>query len=122
MKVKKYWDELLHADILFIYACEHVDLDKYMRQKYKLPATGFEALNGGVTAFEKEMPKGGKWVRYLVWVRRKDDFYCLLHETLHLAKEVFGDRGIPFDNKNDEMIAYYQEYWFKKFWRLMNKK
>ena len=56
-------------------------------------------------------------IKYVVSMDNKEDFYSLLHECLHLVKQIFLDRHIPFTAENDEAIAYYQEWWFKKLWR-----
>jgi hypothetical protein len=60
-------------------------------------------------------------VRYVVSMENRDDFYSLLHECVHLVKHIFADRQIPFDARNDEAIAYYQTWWFKKLWRASHK-
>jgi len=56
-----------------------------------------------------------------IWVKDKTDFYSMVHETLHLVKQIFGMKNIPFNSDNDELIAYYQGYWVRKFWNKMSK-
>lgn len=58
---------------------------------------------------------------YVIHLDDKKDFYALLHECVHLTKRVFQDRGVPFNAENDEAIAYYMTYWFKRLWRRLNK-
>lgn len=70
---------------------------------------------------EDHTDKNGRVTRkYRVHIEDKKDFYGLLHETVHLVKRIMVDRGIPFNAKNDEVIAYLQTYWFKKLWRKLN--
>ena len=57
----------------------------------------------------------------VVWVKDEVDYYSMVHETLHLVKRIFELKNIPFDSENDEMIAYYQGYWVRKFWNKMGK-
>jgi len=57
----------------------------------------------------------------VVWVKDEVDYYSMVHETLHLVKRIFELKNIPFDSENDEMIAYYQGYWVRKFWNKMSK-
>jgi hypothetical protein len=58
---------------------------------------------------------------FLVWVDKNENFYTMVHETLHLAKTVFEYHGVPFNQENDEFIASYQNYWVRKFWITMSK-
>lgn len=59
-------------------------------------------------------------VFFIVWVEKEDDTGCLSHECLHLAREVMDYVGIPVDSKNDEVIAYIQEYWFNRLKKFIN--
>ncbi|GAI51578.1 unnamed protein product [marine sediment metagenome] len=45
----------------------------------------------------------------------------MVHETLHLVVRIFEQGGIPFNSENEEIIAYYQNYWIGKFWDKMSK-
>lgn len=58
---------------------------------------------------------------FLVWVEKPDSYYDMVHETLHLTKRIFELVGVPFDKDNDEIIAYYQNYWVRTFWHKMSK-
>lgn len=78
-------------------------------------------LSGALLVRDRKTKKG--LIReYGLHLDSKKDFYGLMHECLHLATNVMVDRGIPFDKDNDEVIAYYQLYWFKRLWRAINKK
>ena len=63
----------------------------------------------------------GRTTEFIVWIKQKDGLYDMIHETLHLTRKMFMFLGIDFNAKNDEMIAYYQNYWIKKFWDKMAK-
>ena len=56
-----------------------------------------------------------------VWVEERDDYFSIVHETIHLARIVFQVMNIPFNSDNEEIIAYYQNYWVRKFWNKMSK-
>ena len=58
---------------------------------------------------------------FLVWILVPDDYYAMVHETMHLVKRIFKVIGIPFNSDNDEVMAYYQNYWVRKFWNKMSK-
>ena len=59
---------------------------------------------------------------FLVWLSDPQDFYSLLHETVHLVRMVFEDRGVNTDLRNeDETFAYYQMFWFRELWRFFGK-
>ena len=59
---------------------------------------------------------------FLIWVDGNDMLCDIPHESLHLTKMIFDMYGFPFDSENDEIIAYYQGYWIRKFWNIVNKK
>lgn len=81
--------------------------------------SGYEYLGG--STYKETITKGKeKYVEYFINVEKKN-FYTLQHECVHLVKHIFVDRGIPFTAENDEVIAYYLEYWFKRLWRAINK-
>jgi hypothetical protein len=55
---------------------------------------------------------------FVLWLMHPDDFYVLMHETLHLVVGAFEAKGINVNLANEEeVIAYYQAYWFRKLWR-----
>jgi len=63
----------------------------------------------------------GITTEFIVWIKKEDELYHMIHETLHLTKRIFRYVGISFDMHNDELIAYYQNYWIRKFWDKMSK-
>ena len=55
---------------------------------------------------------------FVLWLMDSNDFYILMHETLHLVVAIFEAKGINVNLSNEEeVIAYYQSYWFRKLWR-----
>lgn len=58
---------------------------------------------------------------FLIWIKDPMDYHGLIHETIHLLKRIFECVGIPLTLENEEMIAYYQNYWARKFWHKMSK-
>lgn len=55
---------------------------------------------------------------FVVWLLHPDDFYVLMHETLHLVVAIFETKGINVNLANEEeAMAYYQSFWFRKLWR-----
>ena len=56
---------------------------------------------------------------FLIWVKEPGMYHTMVHECIHLVNKIFQYHGIPFNSENDEIIAYYQNYWVKKFWHIM---
>ena len=66
--------------------------------------------------------KASKIDGFLVWIKDPMDYNGIVHETMHLIKRIFECMGIPFNLENDEIMAYYQNYWVRKFWHKINLK
>ena len=77
---------------------------------------------GAFVEAQDHLVKGVTIRRYRIHVCDPKDFYSLLHEMIHLVKGIMEDRGIPFREENDEIIAYLTEHWFKILWRELNRK
>jgi len=122
--IKNLYDPIYFADVVLIVGYE--DCDKYYEKHLKgdQPFDTHKKRNyeGFVQQIERTEKNGCVSVKYIIFIENKKNFYTLLHETAHLVKHIFLDRGIPFDGTNDEAIAFYQTFWFKKLWRSMNKK
>ena len=58
---------------------------------------------------------------FLIWLDGFDQYHNMVHETLHLTAQMFKEYGVLFSADNEEMIAYYQNYWVRKFWNKMSK-
>jgi len=76
---------------------------------------------GGCYQITKTNGDGSREKEFLVWIEDKTDHHHMVHETAHLVQHVFGYMGVTYDNTNKEAIAYYQEYWVRKFWHVMSK-
>ena len=80
-----------------------------------------DGVLAGSTQVETKQTKKGLQVRYHAHIDSEKDFYGLMHECVHLVKHIFIDRGVPFTAENDEAVAYYMMYWFKRMWRALGK-
>jgi len=114
---KKLYDPVFIADVILITG----DWNDIKMHGQMLNPDG-ALLSGSVSVIETKNKLGQIQREYLIHIEDPKDFYTLLHETVHLVKTIFTDRGIPFTVENDEMIAYYQSFWFKKLWRILSKK
>lgn len=76
----------------------------------------------GLFSCSVETVMDGEYPVYVMKLSNKNDFYGLVHESLHLVKSIFRDRQIPFTPENDETIAYYQSWWVRKLWHEMHKR
>jgi hypothetical protein len=116
MKIKKIYEPILQSEVFLIFDCKYDDLEKWL-DKRAIRKESYKLLVGAVTDYEDEKNA----IHYVIWIEDKKDFYTLFHENVHLVKRLFTDRKVPFNGNNDEMVAYYLTFWFKKLWRLMNK-
>lgn len=122
MKIKKFYEPIMTADVIFITDSTPVAIEKWMKRKYNRIAEGYDSLAGSVTLLDETDKKGRRTREYLIIVEGKKDFYTLLHETVHLTQHILRDRMISVREDNDEVFAHYQTYWFKQLWRFMNNK
>ena len=67
----------------------------------------------------KEVEYESGEIGYLVWVQGPSEYNTMVHETIHLVQRIFKNTKIPFTAENEEIIAYYQNYWVRKFWHVM---
>lgn len=119
--IKKFlYEPIFFADVIFIAGCSLDQLNKYLDKK-GYPSDGAQKFNAYTCTFEKKLKGGNLQVKYLIWISDKKDFYALVHETNHLTQKILTDRGVPYTSENTEVIAYYQDFWVKRLWRLMNK-
>lgn len=106
---------MFEIDINFIIG-DRKDVEKFADNTNITDFTG-----GGCWQIEKKEEKKLIARSYLIWITDVTEFYHMVHETLHLTKMIFDLHGVPFNSGNDEMIAYYQGYWVRKFWHIMSK-
>lgn len=90
--------------------------DKKQLKKYNISSENSCYDAGVYELLENEIVIG-----YIVWIENKIAYNSMVHETLHLTRMMFQMLNIPFTAKNDEMIAYYQNYWVRVFWNKMSK-
>lgn len=112
-----------HA-VIFISGCELKEANSYLkRYGIGLSKEQLEGANGVTASFTDLDSKKIEGIVYVVWVKSRKDFYTLLHETVHLCLNIFEDSNMRISNETtaSEAFAFYQEFWFKKLWRLMNK-
>lgn len=76
-----------------------------------------DSFNASIDVVEKA---NGTLDYFLVWVEDLTGYNAMVHETLHLTKRIFNLVGVPFASDNDEIIAYYQNYWVRQFWHKMS--
>lgn len=106
------YDPLLYANVIFC-----IGGYKELDEEYQ---SDCEGLQGAVILVDKKI-KVGNVRDYIVWIEKPNAFYTLMHETIHLVKHIFVDRQIPFNEFNDEILAYYHAYFFKKMWHICGK-
>lgn len=58
---------------------------------------------------------------HIVWIGDPEDYYTILHESIHLATTIMDEKGIPISKNNDEVLAYLSEFWTRIFWKYISK-
>ena len=123
VNVAKIYEPIFQAEVRFVWGASAAELKALFKKTKTIVNDQFyDTMDGSVSLIDTEEKDGGKTRDYLVWIRGKKDFYSLMHETLHLVQHILTDRNIPFNAENDETIAYYHTFWFRKLWRVINKK
>lgn len=122
MIFKKYWDSIYKFELIFIADATHEEVNKRIK-KYHVPflPESFSGNDGAFILINPDEHKGMKYWTALLWIRKKKDFYALLHELVHMVIDVFENRSIEITTATTEPFAYYLESWFKKLWRVVNK-
>lgn len=126
MKAKIIYEPVYKFDLVFITDSNLESANKYLKRK-NLPLVPESFVNNSGIAMpisEENFPKAVKGYCYCIWIKDKKDFYCLLHEVIHMVVDVFEAKGLQIDThkSSQEAFAYYVEYWFKILWRFMSKK
>jgi len=116
--IKKIYEPVFGVQVIFANGIFEQVKKRFKKYKYD---ESYAKLAGSVTFLDTE-EKGKKYRDYLIHIEDPKDFYCLLHEVVHLVVHIFTDRGVEYSEHNNELIAYYQTFWFKKLWRITNKK
>lgn len=58
---------------------------------------------------------------HVVFLKQYYTTGTLVHETVHLVNFIFEHIGQRLDSINDEIQAYYTQYWFEKFYKEIEK-
>jgi hypothetical protein len=121
--VEKIFEEVYNFELIFIAGYGFDEANKKIGEfGLEIMPDAIRSSSGASCRFtEEDYPKTVKGTIYVVWVKNRKDFYCLLHEVSHLLIKVFEDKGMEVNDHTTEAFAYYQEFWFRKLWRLMNK-
>lgn len=65
-------------------------------------------------------PDNSKTSHTIVWMPKFDE-PNLVHELSHLVMATFSRAGVPITYENEEVFAYYLEYWFREMKRVHRK-
>ena len=103
----------IFRDEIFLFTADIEKLNKFCPE--------IEIATNQNGAFYEIRNKSTDVTGLLVWVDKSDNYNTMVHECLHLVRAVFKNHGVPFNSKNDEIIAYYQNYWVRTFWHKMSK-
>ena len=118
MKPHKINDTLYHVELLF-FVGNGAETASYINKKFDKDYSDIieESLGGVVFC---GYAKDGHMI-LAMWVH-EPKFSIIAHECVHIASIVFEDRSIPFTSKNDEIIAYYIEFWVRNIENYLNRK
>lgn len=119
MIIKRLHDKVFIADVLFLISTPK----EYEAWKKKVKLTGLESLGeemceGLSFKMDKTLTDGAIERDYVIWIDVAANFYTLLHETTHTVIKILDDRGIVWTKEDHEVLVYYQNYWFKRLWRI----
>lgn len=120
MKHKLIYDEVFRAEVLF-YLCDNGDdALKHANKKYnaKISDASFDGFQGTCMELFNTKTKITSW---FVWIKYKDDWKTMTHETSHLVFRILDNRGVKYSSDNDETWCYLHEYFIGKFWHEMCK-
>lgn len=114
MKVKKFHEGIFNVHLLFVYDCKASEAQEYLRKNNIY--TNLVAEKGETGKYIVKRNKDWEQERYYIYLEKsKNDITpILLHELCHLVFFALRDCGIEIHKDNDEIVAYYLEYWFNK--------
>lgn len=118
MKIKEFVEPVFRNVLIFVYDCS---LEKFEELLVKKEISGTRGIVPGVSGTSIEVAVRDSTFEYYLWIEKRNDFYTLCHEIIHLVNHIFSRMGIPFTKENDETIAYYHEYWMRLLWHEMGK-
>jgi hypothetical protein len=118
MKALKIYDKVYRVTLLFIVEKDGEKAKAWLTKAFKDGDTvkdlSFAWPIGAKSIWDNDSCK-----EYAIWIRSKKDVGHLVHETSHIANMVLGHRGIYQRENNMEAHAYYQEFLFNEFMKIM---
>lgn len=112
-KSRKIWIDLYKANVIF--CCGDADeYQKFLKRRYKTEVPDTEYTEGRTSI----RYANNKDCEYIMWIKDKDKFPVIAHESFHLTIFILHDRGIGVTVETDETHAYLQEYLVREFQKL----
>lgn len=112
-QTKTYFCPIYGAEV-YLTVGDRKKMDKWADKKGLFVSEKPIVSDGFCRAYEQRMKDGKLYTFYHVHLDFFGEISTLIHELVHLVRNIFVDYGIPFNHKNDETIAYYQGYWFER--------
>ena len=114
MRVIEAECDVFLSKIIYVSGCSFKELTAYLDKTWgKGIVLNWEACIGGTAQLQQVNKETAPL--FLVWTKRLNDTPTLIHEIVQLIGLIFTNKGIPFNVRNDETIAYYLEHWYCKF-------
>lgn len=122
MILKKFHCAIYGAIVLLFTDCTGEELNKKLKKDYGFQFQELDGLLGMVNQADIISKRTGEHdgTIYVIWVSDKKDFYCLVHECVHLAMRILSDREVSFTPNHQEPFAYYVEHWVRELWTALN--
>ena len=119
MKIKEFYEPVFRTHLLFVWDCFPKEYKEFLEKREIANIDKLLDQRDSGTMIEVLCRDGG--YEYYLWIEKKDGFYTLCHEIVHLVNQVLERVGIPFSKENDELVAHYHEYWMRLLWHEMGK-
>ncbi len=114
---EQIYDEIYRQNIYIFLGWDFVDVNKYLKHRFKLmDEVPFSPKDGTTFEFEYQDIK-----MMGVWLKDKS-LPTLVHELFHAVCFTFRNKGIILDDNSDEAFAYYLEYLVTKSINLLKIK
>ena len=117
------YDPVLKSYLNIFYECNYKELNKYISETYNVTVKEDDSDDG---CFFKIKDSDTQEEHYCIWIRKiKNNTHAyskIIHELVHYLFQIFYDRGIKVGKNNDEIFAYFQQFYFEKIYKkLFNK-
>lgn len=112
--IKKFFEPTLGASAYLFIDYTSEEVNKFFAKKDIETDEELNTSSGATFTVEMKTDTGA-YNAYYVWIEDRSSIPVLTHECLHLVKNIFVKRHIPFDAANHELIAYHLEYWVETF-------